>query len=344
MTLIALTMALAVAAPSAAQATPSGFTVVPGVNVSGSLSSVSAVSSSNVWAVGTTGPSSFTNYPLIEHWNGAHWTMVAPPISGHANLLSVDAVSADDVWVVGQRDGATRNHGLVWHYNGSVWTVVAPPAGSFWIGDVSATSPTNVWAQVSVSSGQHLQHWNGTSWSVPSQAAESVLNVDALSPSLVWTSFYSTRHMIGRWNGSGWHYYSSPGGVIESIGDTSSTDVWGVGLYFNPGGGTGQAFAAHWNGSSMSFSYPPEYPDLHRLFAVAPLSSTDVWAVGDRINDADQQRTLIDHWDGTTWSDLGGPNVGTGLNGLNSIARVPGSSTLWAVGVASGNPLILRRS
>src|SRR5437868_2907408 len=93
--------------------------VGPGRNV---LQGVAAVSSSDVWAVGSS--EADTNAPLhtlVEHWNGSAWSVVSSPNRGpdNNNLTGVAALSANDVWAVGS-DGKT----LVEHWNGSAWSIV----------------------------------------------------------------------------------------------------------------------------------------------------------------------------------------------------------------------------
>ena len=60
--------------------------VVPSPNVTNlnSLSSVAAISSTDVWAVGCgfCGDAGIGQAPLIEHWNGSRWTISPAPSSG----------------------------------------------------------------------------------------------------------------------------------------------------------------------------------------------------------------------------------------------------------------------
>jgi WD40 repeat protein len=73
------------------------------------------------------------------------------------------------------------------------------------------------------------------------------------------------------------------------------------------------------------------------LSAIAAISATDIWAVG-YVTDADySQRNLIEHWDGTRWSIVPGPNqegrhMRQYLSGLAAVA----SDDVWAVGGYSG--------
>jgi hypothetical protein len=73
------------------------------------------------------------------------------------------------------------------------------------------------------------------------------------------------------------------------------------------------------------------------LYAVADLSSNDVWAVGawparsQYLTD-----TLAEHWNGTKWSIVHTPQPGTPTAQLNSITAV-GSNAVWSAGF-SENP------
>ncbi|HVB20797.1 MAG TPA: hypothetical protein VNG51_02480 [Ktedonobacteraceae bacterium] len=65
----------------------------PALPAEGGLGSVAAVSSNDIWAVG-----SYTNdvgqtATLIAHWNGTQWKMVSSPNPGYYNILW--AVAAD---------------------------------------------------------------------------------------------------------------------------------------------------------------------------------------------------------------------------------------------------------
>ena len=68
------------------------------------------------------------------------------------------------------------------------------------------------------------------------------------------------------------------------------------------------------------------------LAAVSANSASDVWAVGQFIPDSNQDltQTLIEHWDGTAWSAVTSPNVGTLANALFAVSAKSG--LVWAVG------------
>jgi len=111
----------------------------------GILTSISAVNSSDVWAVGG---------QLIMHWDGKQWSQVTRP-SG--NAAGVCAVASNDVWVVSGEGGSTIS---VMHWDGHTWSSKSlKPLGQ---GDntlnaVAAVSPSELWAVGSYSQyyGEH---------------------------------------------------------------------------------------------------------------------------------------------------------------------------------------------
>jgi hypothetical protein len=74
------------------------------------------------------------------------------------------------------------------------------------------------------------------------------------------------------------------------------------------------------------------------LFSVAAVSDTNAWAVGDftNTNTNNIEHTLVEHWDGTAWSVIPSPNVGT--TGSELLAVSTASPTdVWAVGSVTGS-------
>jgi hypothetical protein len=124
-----------------------GWTQFASPDADGQLRSVSASSSSDVWAVGDGLTSA-----LIEHWNGATWSIAANPSPADGSLRSVVAQSPTDAWAVGDYSpgpGTVRDT-LVEHWNGLSWTAVrsASAAGrtNYVFAVAGASSGTNVWA------------------------------------------------------------------------------------------------------------------------------------------------------------------------------------------------------
>jgi hypothetical protein len=103
------------------------------------LTSVTAASSKDVWAVGfdrglDSPQTSTAGRTLIEHWNGTRWRVVSSPDPSSTNgnaLWGVKAVSASNVLAVGINDGVLDTYStstpLVVQWNGSTWTQASAP-------------------------------------------------------------------------------------------------------------------------------------------------------------------------------------------------------------------------
>lgn len=88
-------------------------------NNGGTLSSISAVSARDIWAVG--------GDAITLHWNGEEWKVVDNPYSGVmlSTLLSVTAISNNEVWAVGSA-GEYQSSGIMMHWDGNKWSITNP--------------------------------------------------------------------------------------------------------------------------------------------------------------------------------------------------------------------------
>jgi hypothetical protein len=89
------------------------------------LTGVSAVSSTDAWAVGIYRDEAEIGHTLALHWDGTSWSQIKTPNRGsiHNSLASVSAVSSRDVWAVGYYQEA-GTHALVLHWDGARWSQV----------------------------------------------------------------------------------------------------------------------------------------------------------------------------------------------------------------------------
>jgi hypothetical protein len=249
------------------------WSIVPSPNGSPTTSEllgVTVVSSNDVWAVGDFAASAPTyQRTLIEHWDGANWTIVPSPNvtnSSQNALTGVAGVSATDVWAVGY-SLTSNNKTLIEHWDGKKWGIVpSPNVGSYgnWLTGVAALAPNDVWAVGSANNGATTLtlHWNGSAWSVmpsPSVAywSNSLNSVAAVAGDDVWavgrilSDSYtadgdvqtSTLTLIEHWDGSAWstvtspnpgtgnNYYGTPVNQLVGVAAVSTSDVWAVGDY-----------------------------------------------------------------------------------------------------------------
>jgi hypothetical protein len=255
--------------------------------------------------VGSFLPTKGGGQALIEHWNGHKWSVVKNPSTVGTELHAVAAVATNDVWAVGNASNASGvSQTLIEHWNGKQWSIVASPSPStqtnFLLG-VTAVATNDDWAVGSFrnASGafQTLTlHWDGTAWSiVPSPSPDGAFN------------------------------------DLFGVAAFSTSDVWAVG---DSGSGT---LIEQWNGSSWSAVSSPSPSTLaNLLFGVAIVSATDIWAVGESQNATSGiSQTLIEQWNGSSWSVVASPNPGSGSSpgdSLRGAAVDPSSGQAWAVG------------
>jgi hypothetical protein len=73
------------------------------------------------------------------------------------------------------------------------------------------------------------------------------------------------------------------------------------------------------------------------LFSVSAPSPSDVWAVGQQqVTEDGPFSTLVEHWDGDTWSVVPAANPGSSGNSFYTVlAQGPGK--VWAVGQQNGS-------
>src|SRR5450759_2558898 len=115
------------------------------------LSSITAISANDIWAVGDAPDANGDYITLSEHWNGTMWKIVTSPnpSSTFSHLYGVTALAPNNVWAVGFYASVDTFKSLVIHWNGSKWNVVSSPnpgTDSNVLNAVTALSATNIWA------------------------------------------------------------------------------------------------------------------------------------------------------------------------------------------------------
>jgi len=150
--------------------------------------------------------------------------------------------------------------------------------------------------------------------------------------------------LIEHWNGTSWSVVSSPNvsgasNELLAVAAVSPTDVWAVGD--SNTSGVEQALIEHWNGTSWSIVSSPSPGGSNDLRGVAIISATDIWAVGAFFNTASNAtQTLIEQWNGTSWSVVTSPNPSSTTNLLEAAAADKSSGQAWAVGEFSTPTMI----
>ena len=122
--------------------------------------------------------------------------------------------------------------------------------------------------------------------------------------------------------------------VLSAVACTSASDCWAVGSYFN--GIFFQTLIERWDGTSWAIVTSPNALPLQNniLTGVTCASASDCWAVGYyTLGNAFQ--TLIERWDGTSWTIVTSPNTTPTESNLLYGVTCASASDCWAVGFYS---------
>ena len=115
---------------------------------------------------------------------------------------------------------------------------------------------------------------------------------------------------------------------------TSPGNAWAVGLA-GPGPGVPSPttpLIEHWNGRHWAIQKIQLPAAGGNFVGVTALSPWNAWAVGStgEASEGSGQQTLIEHWNGRTWTRVPSPDVGT-ASFLRSVTAIS-SDSAWAVG------------
>jgi hypothetical protein len=267
------------ASANAQSTTASIFQVVPTPNENHFLNNLFAASASSpndIWAVGHS----------TIHFDGTEWSVIpAPLINGDINndLLGIVDISPTLAWAVGNTaQGTNPPQQVIEQWNGTKWSIFPgpkfPPDSQAILQAITSTSANDIWAVGNFGINERgfelFEHFNGTAWTakvVPQTNGQEPLSVSADAPN----------------------------------------DAWAVG---QQGGDPIKTFATHWNGENWTGAKTPSVGTGNgHLNAVLALAPNNVWAVGLSTPTGEQQSatlTLIEHFDGTSWSVVPSPNVG----------------------------------
>jgi len=345
-------------------------------DVSEVLSDVTCVSGLDCWAVGyeispfAGGPI----FPLIERWNGTSWAVVNSPRAATQKnlLLGVTCASASDCWAVGYSyyAGNDISNTLIERWDGTSWTVVQSPNGIIpnnRFRSVACASTSECWAvgmafatpDLNLFKGQQtlIERWDGNSWQLvtspnpvpnPATAADCMLmDVACTSDTNCWAvGFANSQTLIERWDGSSWRIVASANTSSTqqnnalSVACASASDCWAVGYAPDPTGTHWAGLIQHWDGSTWTIVPSPRTSTTENnfLWGVACASASECWAVGRVTNTVtDTEQTLIERWDGTSWSIAASANTSISEgNALYGVACAS-ASDCFAVGHLGGD-------
>jgi hypothetical protein len=295
---------------------------------------IAALNANDIWTIGNSGSS-----PLIEHWDGQQWSVVAISSSQNSaiKLNGIVAIAANDAWIVGSGPNAQT---FIEHWDGQSWRVVTSPNVSQQnntLNAIAADSANDIWAVGNTEVNQEMQplveHWDGTRWSIVSNAklngsdGNVISGVTAISPTNVWIVGGT---LIEHWDGHLWQKVSNNAtGTLKAVAALSAKDIWAVGATGVPQTG----LAEHWDGTSWKVNSPGAIEAKQAsLSAMAVVSSNDIWAVGTYESYMmNYTEAYIEHWNGQSWQTT---LLDNDRNNEHFITGITSSSAhgVWIVG------------
>jgi hypothetical protein len=265
------------------------------------LLGVSTLSSTSAWAVGYYFGMN-GSLTLIEHYNGTSWKQAASPDPSAKDneLEAVKAYSVSNVWAVGYYLITGGYHPLAEHYDGTSWTVASIPDVPNGLLYAIGGSASNVWVVGAIGGSPtepFSEHYDGTSWTIvpmPQEPGTTILyGVTAPNASQAWAAGTTT----------------DGAGNLFTLVDVYDGTSW------------------------TTESTPNPSATNNQLTSISAASASDIWAAGDYIpNSGTHDRSLLLHFDGTTWHQILHPHSGVAdqLEGIKTVS----ATDVWAVGGA----------
>jgi hypothetical protein len=168
--------------------------------------------------------------------------------------------------------------------------------------------------------------WNGTRWSVvPSPTPGGVVGVNlngvsCVSPAACMAvGYYETSSggesaLIESWNGTSWsvvpsRHPASSNVILHGVSCVSAAACTAVGSFYHLHSGTIETFVESWNGATWSVvPSPGPASGGNVLSAVSCVSAAACTAVGYDYEAPTLEQTLVESWNGATWSVVPSPN------------------------------------
>jgi len=287
------------------------------------------------------------------------WTVTSPPTTGSLHAITQTApVAGGNLYAVGYSLDVAHNvdQPAAETWNGTSWSTA--PVQSVTTNDselnaVSMTGTGNGWAvgwdaaTGALSYRTLAEQWNGSAWNAvstpdPGAGNNLLLGVDALTRQDVWAVGYGAagpggarQTLAEQWNGSAWSLAATPDvgtgdNTLLGVAASGPSDVWAVGYDTSAAGYA--SLIEHYDGTGWSVVATPVAGLADNvLTAVSATGPSDVWAVGYQTTPGGQYHSLVEHWDGSTWSIVTPPALGASIDVLRSV-EAHTANDAWAVG------------
>jgi len=297
------------------------WTVIPSPNPTGArnsqLAAVSCASVTSCFAVGQSAAVYNKMMPLIEQWDGTHWSIATlpsmPGVSASA-LYGVSCTSRTYCLAVGwqYQPAITLNSALTLRWDGTSWSVMPNlhAEGPNRLTGVSCVRTDQCFAggfDTDTNGSEHpiVARWQGSNWTVMYTALvtdEQFTNVSCVKTTDCTAVGGVQFPIIVHWNGKTWTTPLAAGGGLTAV---SCSQTWSCTLVGYPGTARNQPTIEHWNGHKMQ----PQTPAALAagisawLTGISCVSPSSCVAVGNS-NTATfaSAGPVIERWNGTRWA------------------------------------------
>jgi RHS repeat-associated protein len=270
---------------------------------------------------------------LGEGWNGSTWAIQTTPdpeaLPPESRLIGVSCPTASVCPAVGY--DTTRAKTIFRLWNGTEWKAPSSETSGGTPADIACASTSScIVVGTNLKGGARADAWStpgeGKPWvrteqtlATPAGGSAVVVNSVSCTSTTACTAvgYYTNATarivtLAERWNGSAWSIQTTANpasGTVELLGVscTSATFCTAVGKQAS---GT---FAERWNGTSWSISSTPNPTGSSiGLSDVSCVNSTFCLAAGGYTEGSNPRKTLVERWNGTTWSLISSPNPSGG--------------------------------
>ncbi|MGO9874630.1 MAG: hypothetical protein ACLPVY_12615, partial [Acidimicrobiia bacterium] len=244
---------------------------------------------------------------VVPSWSVV--SSISPPGAPNGNILDVACPSATSCFAVGGYQNAAGSVSLAEHWDGATWSRMSLP---FTLGSFQSIA-------------------------CPSTTTCFAVDTGVLDSSD--TGFNNGSARIARWDGTTWSLmpFPNPGVMpfpnaivgLASVSCSSDTSCFVVGTVGD------SPLIEQWDGSSWSIVPSPNAAGetfSRSLAGVSCASATNCVAVGESSTELGQPRTLIEQWNGTSWSIVLSPSpLGQDDSSLTTVS-CPTTTSCFAVG------------
>lgn len=250
-------------------------------------------------------------------WTSPAWTSPArttgtwsispsPDVGTGANYLAGVSCSSGAfcVAVGGDMNSDGVFQSLIEEWNGRIWSVAASPDVGSGNNSLSGVSCVSAWSCVAV--GEY----------------DNTLGV--------------SQNLVEEWNGRTWSVSASPDvgtgdNALSAVSCPSAWSCMAVGDYQSDTALQSQTLTEWWNGRTWTVVASPDVEEGDVLASVSCPSIESCQAVGSYLNaDLDTSPTLVESWDGSSWSIAPSPSTGS-FDQLQGVS-CPSAGACMAVG------------